>query len=289
MKVNYKTVNHFSEVYLIAEIGINHNGRVETAKKLIDEAVLAGFNAVKFQKRNIDTVYSLDELNRPRESIFGKTNGDLKRGLEFNFDQYQQINDYCKEKNIDWFASPWDCESVEFLENLGVVAHKVASACNSDKQLLEKLRKTEKPIFLSTGMSSMNMIKNAVKMLDRSNLVLMHTVSTYPAKNEELNLNWINLLQKEFPEIPIGYSGHEVGVLPSVIAVSKYGACCVERHITLDRSSWGTDQSASLEPAGMKKLVRDIREIPKLHGSNAKVILEAEVSIAKKLRRVHDL
>ena len=176
MKVNHKTVNHFSEVYLIAEIGINHNGRVETAKKLIDEAVLAGFNAVKFQKRNIDTVYSLDELNRPRESVFGKTNGDLKRGLEFNFDQYQQINDYCKEKNIDWFASPWDCESVEFLENLGVVAHKVASACNSDKQLLEKLRKTEKPIFLSTGMSSMNMIKNAVKMLDRSNLVLMHTV-----------------------------------------------------------------------------------------------------------------
>ena len=289
MIVNGKSVDHKSAVYLIAEIGINHNGNIDTAKKLIDEAVTAGFDAVKFQKRNIAIVYSKEELDRSRESVFGNTNSDLKYGLEFNENQYTEINDYCKSRNIDWFASAWDITSVDFLENFGVVAHKVASACNMDKKLLERLNETGKPIFFSTGMSDMNMIKRALKIIDNSRLVLMHTVSTYPAENNELNLNWINLLKKEFPDIPIGYSGHEVGILPSVIAVSKYGASCIERHITLDRSSWGTDQSASLEPNGMKKLVRDIREIPQLHGSNEKIILNSEEPIYRKLRRVNDI
>ena len=289
MIVNSKSVDHNSDVYLIAEIGINHNGNIDIVKKLIDEAVTAGFDAVKFQKRNIAIVYSKEELDRPRESVFGDTNRDLKYGLEFNENQYAEINDYCKSRNIDWFASAWDISSVDFLENLGVVAHKVASACNMDKKLLERLNETGKPVFFSTGMSDMKMIRKALKIIDNSRLVLMHTVSTYPAENNELNLNWINLLKKEFPHIPIGYSGHEVGILPSVIAVSKYGACCIERHITLDRSSWGTDQSASLEPSGMKKLVRDIREIPQLHGSNAKIILNSEEAISRKLRRVNNV
>lgn len=289
MIVNGKSVDHNSDVYLIAEIGINHNGNIDIVKKLIDEAVVAGFDAVKFQKRNIAIVYSKEELDRPRESVFGDTNRDLKYGLEFNENQYAEINDYCKSRNIDWFASAWDISSVDFLENLGVVAHKVASACNMDKELLERLNETRKPVFFSTGMSDMKMIRKALKIIDNSKLVLMHTVSTYPAENNELNLNWINLLKKEFPHIPVGYSGHEVGILPSVIAVSKYGACCIERHITLDRSSWGTDQSASLEPNGMKKLVRDIREIPQLHGSSEKIVLNSEEAISQKLRRVNNV
>jgi len=289
MIVNGRLIEKGSDVYLIAEIGINHNGDLDTAKKLIDEAVIAGFDAVKFQKRNIAIVYSQDDLDRPRESIYGTTNGQLKYGLEFGAAEYSEIDNYCRNKGIDWFASAWDITSVDFLENFGVVAHKVASACNSDRKLLERLSETGKPIFLSTGMSEMNLIKKAVQIFDSSKLVLMHTVSTYPARNDELNLNWINLLRKEFPNIPIGYSGHEVGILPSVIAVSKYEACCVERHITLDRSAWGTDQSASLEPNGMRKLVRDVREISFLHGTQEKIVLDSEVEISRKLRRVNDI
>jgi N-acetylneuraminate synthase len=289
MIVNGKLIEKGSDVYLIAEIGINHNGDLDTAKKLIDEAVIAGFDAVKFQKRNIAIVYSQDDLDRPRDSIYGTTNGQLKYGLEFGTAEYSEIDNYCRNKGIDWFASAWDVTSVDFLENFGVVAHKVASACNSDRKLLERLSETGKPIFLSTGMSELNLIKKAVQILDNSKLVLMHTVSTYPARNDELNLNWINLLRREFPNIPIGYSGHEVGILPSVIAVSKYEACCVERHITLDRSAWGTDQSASLEPIGMRKLVRDVREIPFLHGTQEKIVLDSEVEISRKLRRVNDI
>ena len=289
MFVNGRLIEKGSDVYLIAEIGINHNGDLDTAKKLIDEAVIAGFDAVKFQKRNIAIVYSQDDLDRPRESIYGTTNGQLKYGLEFGAAEYSEIDSYCRNKGIDWFASAWDVTSVDFLENFGVVAHKVASACNSDRKLLERLSETGKPIFLSTGMSEMNLIKKAVQIFDNSKLVLMHTVSTYPARNDELNLNWINLLRKEFPNIPIGYSGHEVGILPSVIAVSKYEACCVERHITLDRSAWGTDQSASLEPNGMRKLVRDVREIFFLHGTQEKIVLDSEVEISRKLRRVNDI
>jgi len=289
MKINGAEISADSDVYLIAEIGINHNGNLNTALKLIEEAKKAGFNAVKFQKRNIDIVYSPTELAQPRESVFGKTNGDLKRGLEFGEKEYLEINNFCKDQKIDWFASPWDVKSVDFLENLDVVAHKVASACNSDKELLMRINETGKPVFLSTGMSTLEMIEKALKYLDHSKLVLLHTVSTYPAENSNLNLNWMNILKDKFPHIPIGYSGHEVGIVPSVVAVAKYGACCVERHITLDRAMWGSDQAASLEPAGMKKLVSYVREIPQLHGSDLKIILNEEEPVLKKLRRVNNV
>ena len=289
MKINGTEISKDSDVYLIAEIGINHNGDLDTALKLIAEAKKSGFNAVKFQKRTVDIVYSPEELAQLRENVFGKTNGDLKRGLEFSEKDYLEINKFCKDQEIDWFASPWDVKSVDFLENLDVVAHKVASACNSDRDLLKRINETGKPVLFSTGMSTLEMIEKALNYLDHSRLVLLHTVSTYPAENSKLNLNWMNILKKNFPNIPIGYSGHEVGIMPSVVAVAKYGACCVERHITLDRAMWGSDQAASLEPAGMKKLVSYIREVPQLHGSDLKVILNEEEAISKKLRRVNNV
>jgi len=273
--------------YLIAEIGINHNGSIDTAKELIKVASEAGFNAVKFQKRTVNVVYSVEELAKPRESIFGKTNGDLKRGLEFGKSEYIEIDRYARELGIDWFASPWDLESIDFLEDFKVVAHKVASASLTDKSLLLKLKATGKPIILSTGMSNIGQISSAVKILGTENLILMHTVSTYPAKNHDLNLSVIDTLRKEFGLL-VGYSGHEVGVLPSVVAVSKYNACVLERHITLDRSMWGSDQSASLEPNGMNRLVQYIREAKEVEGDGTKRVLDQEIAIQEKLRRVTD-
>ncbi len=275
--------------YLIAEIGINHNGSLDNAIKLIDNAKAAGFDAVKFQKRTIEVVYTEDELKAPRESVFGNTNGDLKRGLEFSRIQYEAIARHCEKIGIQWFASPWDEASVDFLEEFDVVAHKVASASLTDKGLLTRLAKTKKPILLSTGMSNLEQISRAVDVLNSDKLILLHTVSTYPALDSDLNLSALDTLKKSFPGVPIGYSGHEVGVLPSLIAVAKYGAVCVERHVTLDRASWGSDQAASLELPGMVKLVRDIREIPKLIGSGKKEILDKEIPIMKKLRRVDSI
>lgn len=275
--------------YLIAEIGINHNGSLENAIKLIDNAKAAGFDAVKFQKRTVDVVYTEAELNTPRESVFGKTNGDLKRGLEFSRTQYESIAMHCQRVGIQWFASPWDEASVDFLEELDVVAHKVASASLTDKGLLERLASTGKPILLSTGMSNLEQIARAVAILDHKKLILLHTVSTYPAVDSDLNLSALETLKNSFPDIPVGYSGHEVGVLPSLIAVARYSAVCIERHVTLDRASWGSDQAASLELPGMVKLARDIREIPKLVGNGKKEIIEKEIPIMKKLRRVDSI
>jgi len=272
-------------VYAIAEIGINHNGSLESAFKLIDAASLAGFNAVKFQKRNVEIVYSSEELSTERESVFGKTNGDLKRGLEFGSQEYSLIAERCSTVGIDWFASPWDETSVDFLEKMNVIAYKVASASITDRNLLERISGTGKPIFMSTGMSNLEIVKKAISYLDPNNLVLMHTVSTYPAANQDLNLSAITTLQQEFAQIPIGYSGHEVGLLPTIVAVAKYGAVCVERHITLDRANWGSDQAASIEPAGMIRLMRDLRSLPEMYGSGKKEILEKEIPIMKKLRR----
>jgi len=273
---------------MIAEIGINHNGNLEIAKKLIDEAVKAGFDAVKFQKRTVKIVFTAEELARPRDSVFGHTNGDLKFGLEFDHNDFIEIDKYCKISGIDWFASPWDNESLEFLQEFDVVAHKVASACLTDKELLKGMKATGKPVFLSTGMSNLNQIKTAVGLLDPENTILMHAVSVYPAKQEQLHLSWIEGLKKNFPNYPVGYSGHEAGVIPSVIAVAKYGAVCVERHITLDRAMWGSDQSASLEPEGMERVVKYIRSIPIVSGGGNKQVLSEEVPILEKLRRVKD-
>jgi len=286
--IGKKFVSNDSPTFMIAEIGINHNGVLETAKSLIREAKDAGFDAVKFQKRTIDIVYTSEELAKLRPNFYGETNGDLKRGLEFDENDFKEIDRYCKELEIEWFASPWDLPSVKFLEKFNVVAHKVASACLTDRSLLKELNSTGKPIFMSTGMSSLEQVDAAVKEIDNSRLILMHTVSVYPAKPEQLNLAWIKILKDRYPHILVGYSGHEVGVNPSVIAVAKFGAVCVERHVTLDRAMWGSDQSASLEPDGMRRVVNYIRAVPIVTGGGEKHVLDEEVPISSKLRRVKD-
>lgn len=289
IEIGKKRIGDSNPTYLIAEIGINHNGSIENAFNLIRNAKVAGFDAVKFQKRTIEIVYTQAELNQERQNVFGATNGDLKRGLEFGFSEYEKINKYCQELDIDWFASPWDLPSVDFLSEFNVPAYKIASASMTDVDLLRRVRETGKPVIVSTGMSSLSQITKMVEILGDNNLVLMHTVSTYPAKDNTLNLSAIKTLSETFPTIPIGYSGHEVGLLPSLVAVAKYGAVCVERHITLDRSMWGSDQSASIELEGMVRLVRDIRQIPQLIGNGKKQILDIEEPVMKKLRRVDTL
>ncbi len=270
--------------YVVAEIGINHNGDIDLAKRLISVAVAAGCDAVKFQKRTVEIVYSPEELARPRQSPFGATNGDLKRGLEFDFYEYQEIDAYCRASKIAWFASCWDTKSVDFIQRFNVPCFKIASPCLTDDALLTHTRATGKPIILSTGMSTLAEIDHAVDVLGKPNLVLLHACSTYPAYYEELNLRAIPKLQERY-RIPVGYSGHETGI-PSSVAAVVLGACCVERHITLDRAMWGSDHAASLEPNGISKLVRDIRLIEQSMGDGTKRVVEREMPIIQKLRRV---
>ena len=271
--------------FIVAEIGINHNGDLELAKRLIDAAVHAGCDAVKFQKRTVDVVYTPEELARPRENPFGPTNGDLKRGLEFGEDEYRAIDGYCKEKGILWFASCWDEASVDFIERFDPPCYKIASACLTDEKLLKHHRQTGRPLISSTGMSTMEEIRRAVDIMGEDNLVLLHCTSTYPSKPEELNLRVIETLRREL-DCPIGYSGHEVGLQTSLAAVAL-GACVVERHITLDRAMWGSDQAASIEPHGFARLVRDIRVIERAMGDGVKKVYESELPIREKLRRVY--
>jgi N-acetylneuraminate synthase len=284
VEIGERLVGNGCPTFIIAEIGINHNGEVEIAKKLIDVAVEHGCDAVKFQKRTIDVVYSQEELARPRENPFGPTNGDLKRGLEFGEREYKQIDEYCKEKGMMWFASPWDKQSVDFLDKFDVPCYKVASACLTDDDLLKHIRSKGKPVILSTGMSSQEQIRHAVDILGGKDLILLQCTATYPSKLEDLNLNVIMWFRDNFSN-PIGYSGHETGIVESVMAV-VLGASVVERHITLDRSMWGSDQAASLEPGGLQRMVRDIRNVPIALGSYDKKILESELSVLQKLRRV---
>jgi N-acetylneuraminate synthase len=284
VRLGSKMVGLGNPCYLIAEIGINHNGDIDTAKKLIIVAVGSGCDAVKFQKRTIDVVYSTEELAKPRESPFGNTNGDLKRGLEFEFEEYQEIDRFCREVKIDWLASCWDEASVSMMARLNVPCFKIASASLTDDNLLRHTRATGKPIILSTGMSTIEEVDHAVGVLGKQDLILLHACSTYPAHYEELNLRVIELLVERYG-VPVGYSGHETG-LPSSIAAMVMGACVIERHITLDRSGWGSDHAASLEPNGITRLVRDIRLIEKSMGDGVKRVLEREQPIMKKLRRV---
>jgi len=270
--------------YVVAEIGINHNGDLALAKILIDVAVKAGCDAVKFQKRTVDVVYTAAELAKPRESSFGTTNGELKRGLEFNEQQYREIDAHCKEAGIPWFASPWDEGSVDFLERFDVPCHKVASASLTDDNLLRHIRGTKKPIIISTGMSTMAQIEHAVEVVGKSDLIILHSTSTYPANYDELNLKVIPVLAERF-DVPIGYSGHETGIASSVAAVAL-GACMVERHLTVDRAMWGSDQAASLEPNGMQRVVRDIHLVETSLGDGKKRVFEREKPIMEKLRRV---
>lgn len=279
-----RTVGDWHPCYVIAEIGINHNGDVDIAKKLIDVAVSAGCNAVKFQKRTVDVVYSAEELARPRESPFGTTNGELKRALELGLDEYREIDRYCREKGIPWFASCWDEGSVDFIDQFDVPCYKIASASLTDDNLLKHTRSKGKPIILSTGMSSLEQIDHAVKILGKSDLVLLHSCSTYPAYYEELNLRVIPVLRQQFG-VPVGYSGHETGI-PSSVAAAAIGACMVERHLTLDRAMWGSDHAASLEPNGMHRLVRDIRLVETALGDGVKRVLDRELPVMEKLRRI---
>jgi N-acetylneuraminate synthase len=270
--------------YVVAEIGINHNGDIDVAKKLISVAVGSGCDAVKFQKRTIDVVYSAEELAKPRESPFGETNGDLKRGLEFGEEEYREIDRYCGEVKIDWFASCWDEASVDCIAKFKVPCFKIASASLTDDNLLRHTRATGKPIMLSTGMSTIEQVDHAVEVLGKDDLIILHACSTYPAYYEELNLRVMDLLRDRYG-LPVGYSGHETG-LSSTIAAVALGARVVERHITLDRSMWGSDHAASLEPNGITRLVRDIRLIEKSMGDGVKRVLEREQPVIKKLRRV---
>jgi N-acetylneuraminate synthase len=272
-------------VYIIAEIGINHNGDLNIAKKLIDAAVLAGCDAVKFQKRTIEVVYTREELAKPRENPFGPTNGDLKRGLEFGYDQYAALDRYCREKNMAWFASCWDEGSVDFIEKFNPPCFKIASASITDDTLIKHHRKYGKPLMLSTGMADMPMIEHAIETLGKDDLIVLHCTSTYPCKVEELNLRGIITLKEKFPQIPIGYSGHEVG-LSTTLAAACLGACVIERHITLDRAMWGSDQAASIEPQGFMRLVRDIRTVERAMGDGDIKIYDSEKPIISKLRRV---
>jgi N-acetylneuraminate synthase len=270
--------------YVVAEIGINHNGDIAIAKKLIDVAAASGCQAVKFQKRTINVVYSTEELARLRESPFGTTNGDLKYGLEFELEQYREINRYSKERKIDWFASCWDEASVDFIDQFGVSCFKIASASLTDDNLLRYTRSKGRPILLSTGMSTIDQIDHAVELLGKQDLILLHTCSTYPALYEELNLRVIPMLLNRYG-IPVGYSGHETGLSTSISTISL-GACVVERHITLDRAMWGSDQAASVEPQGFAHMVRDIRLVETAMGDGIKRLGEREEPIMKKLRRV---
>jgi N-acetylneuraminate synthase len=269
--------------FVVAEIGINHNGNLNVAKQLIDAAVAAGCDAVKFQKRTVEAVYSPEDLDRPRESPFGTTNRALKLGLEFGRPEYEEIDGYCRQKGTFWFASCWDEGSVEFMEAFEPPCYKLASACVTHDDLLRRHRATGRPLIVSTGMSTMDQIRHAVELVGGSPLVLLHTTSTYPSRVEDLNLLVIETLRREFG-CPVGYSGHEVGLQTSVAAVAL-GACVVERHLTLDRAMWGSDQAASVEPQGFARLVRDIRTVEAAVGDGVKRLLEGEIPTMQKLRR----
>jgi N-acetylneuraminate synthase len=284
IKIGTKTVGYGHPCYVIAEIGINHNGDIDLAKRLISIAVAAGCDAVKFQKRTVEIVYSAEELAKPRESPFGTTNGDLKHALEFDHKDFLEIDQYCRAVKIPWFASCWDEPSVDFINRFDVPCFKIASASLTDDNLLRYTRAAGKPILLSTGMSTLEEIDHAVEVLGKDNLVILHACSTYPAYYEELNLQAIRTLAARYA-VPVGYSGHESG-LPSSVAAVALGACIVERHITTDRAMWGSDQAASLEPNGITKLVSYIRVTERAMGDGVKRVLEREQPILKKLRRV---
>ena len=283
VKIGNKTVGEGCPFFVVAEIGINHNGSLEYAKELISLAAEANCDAVKFQKRTIDVVYSPEELARPRENPFGDTNGDLKRGLEFGEKEFKEIDQYCKEKEIIWFASCWDEGSVDFIEQFDPPCYKIASASLTDDDLLHYHRKLGKPIILSTGMSTLEQIDHAVEILGQEDLIILHSTSTYPARPEELNLNVIKTLKEKYP-LPIGYSGHEVG-LPTTFAAAVLGACMIERHFTKDRAMWGSDQAASLEVPGFRRLVADLRELEVALGNGNKKVYDSELPIIEKLRR----
>jgi len=270
--------------FVVGEIGINHNGDVEIAKRLIQVAAAAGCDAVKFQKRTPSICVPEAQRQIMRETPWGYISYmDYREHVEFGIEAYREIDSHCRKHEIRWFASCWDEPSVEFIEQFDVPCFKVASACLTDEPLLRRTRATGRPLVLSTGMSSLEQIDRAVTILGSQELILLHAVSTYPARYDELNLRVIGTLRERYG-IPVGYSGHETGLASSIAAVAL-GACIVERHITLDRSMWGSDQAASLEPSGLTRLLRDIRLVETSLGSPEKRVLERELPLVARLRR----
>ena len=284
VKLGTRWVGEGYPTYIVGEVGINHNGSIDIARRLIQAAQECGLDAVKFQKRTPELCVPPEQRDQMRSTPWGYISYlEYRHKVEFNADEFGEIDEYSKHLGIDWFASPWDEPSVDFLEQFGVIGYKIASASLTDRGLLEKIKSLNKPVILSTGMSTMHQIHAAVKLLGEDNLIITHATSAYPCPPEELNLQMIKTLQKEF-DCPIGYSGHEVGLVTSVVAVAL-GAAMVERHITLDRAMWGTDQAASVEPVGMRRLVKDIRVTEQALGSGIKRVYEDELSVMKKLRR----
>lgn len=271
--------------YVVAEIGINHNGDLKTALRLVDAAAEAGCDAVKFQKRTPELCVPRDQWDLPRETPWGIISYiEYRRRVEFGEEEYARIASHCRTLGIDWFASSWDEEALSFIERFEPVCHKISSASLTDADLLRLHRVTGRPLILSTGMSTMEEIRTAVNSLDRGRLLVTHSTSTYPCPPEELNLRMLNTLRDAFG-VPVGYSGHEVGLQTTCAAV-VLGACYVERHITLDRAMWGTDHAASVEPHGFARLVRDIRVIESAMGSGVKQVYASESASLAKLRRV---
>jgi len=286
IRVGERFIGDGEPAFIIAELGINHNGSVEIAKKMIDGAVFSGCSAVKFQKRTPEICVPKDQWDIQRDTPWGRMSYiDYRRKVEFNKEKFTELVAYCKQKNITWFASCWDENAFEFIRQYNPPVYKIASPCLTDHELLEMHRELNKPVILSTGMSTMKEITDAVNILDLKKLLIAHSTSSYPCKNEELNLNMIKTLREKYPFIPIGYSGHETGLAPTWAAVAL-GASFVERHITLDRAMWGTDQAASVEILGMMRLVSNIRDIEASLGDGIKKVYESELSARKKLRRI---
>ncbi len=286
VKIGNKLVGDGQPVFIIAEIGINHNGSLDIAKKMIDGAVHAGCDAVKFQKRTPEICVPKDQWNIERDTPWGRmTYLEYRYKVELTKEDYTEIDRYCKEKGILWFASCWDEPSVEFMEQFNPPCYKAASASLTDIELLKKKKATGRPLIISTGMSTMEEIEAAVEAIGTENLLIAHATSTYPCPPEELNLRMIQTLKAKYPMCPIGYSGHETGLATTWAAVAL-GATFVERHITLDRAMWGTDQAASVEIGGLERLVNNIRDIEKAMGDGVKRVYDSELGPRKKLRRV---
>jgi len=275
-------------VIIIGEIGINHNGDIEIAKKLIDMAKRAGCDAVKFQKRTVEKVYSKEALDTPRESPWGNTTRDQKLGLEFNKKEYDIIDNYCREKNIIWFASAWDIDSQLFLQQYDLKYNKIASAMLTDLEFLKIVAEEKKHTFIGTGMSTMEQIRRAVEIFRKYNcpFELMHSNSSYPMKLEEANIRCIDTLRKEF-KCNVGYSGHEDSGYIVCVLAAAFGATSIERHITLSRSMYGSDQAASLEEPGLVRMVRDVRRVEEILGDGVKRVWDSEIPVMKKLRRIN--
>ena len=285
-KFGNSEITENSPTFVIAEIGINHNGDLNSAKQLIKVAKDAGCDAVKFQKRTPEISTPKSQWNKLRETPWGEmTYIDYRHKVEFSIPEYEELDIYAKNLDIIWFASCWDSQAVKDIEKFNVPIYKIASASLTDEEMISEVLKTDKSIILSTGMSSLEEINKTVEFIGNNELAILHTTSTYPCKPEELNLNVIKTYFEDFPDNIIGYSGHETGLVTTAVAVSM-GAKIIERHITLDRSMWGTDQAASIEPQGLMSLIKYIRTVEKAMGDGKKIVYESEIPIKNKLRRI---